>query len=125
VLELSGPSAVSEFAADGLVASLLLLHGLHPVDFGTRVRSALDSVRPLLRSHGGGVELLGVADGVVRLRLEGSCHGCPSSAQTLRDAIETALYEAAPDLAGLEVEGAAPAVAVPRLIALPLVEAMR
>ena len=38
-----------------------------------RVREALDEVRPYLESHGGDVELLGVEDGVVRLRLQGSC----------------------------------------------------
>ena len=71
---------------DELVAHLLLLHGLHPVPVRERVRGALDEVRPYLVAHGGGVELLGVADGVVRLRLEGACNGCPSSALTLTHA---------------------------------------
>ena len=54
------------FAADDLVASLLLVHGLHPDDVGTRVERALDTVRPYLGSHGGDVELLGITDaGVV------------------------------------------------------------
>ena len=76
--------ALDALAADDLVASLLLVHGLHPHDVGTRVAAALDSVRPYLGSHGGDVELLGVdADGVVRLRLLGSCDGCPSSSVTL------------------------------------------
>ncbi len=56
-------------AGDEVVAGLLLLHGLHPLDVETRVRQALESVRPLLRSHGGNVELLEVREGVVRLRL--------------------------------------------------------
>ena len=87
--------------------SLLLLYGLHPVDLETRVQQALDKVRPLLKSHGGNVDLLGIDDGVVRLRLEGSCHGCPSSAQTLRNAIESAIDEFAPDVVELKVEGVA------------------
>jgi Fe-S cluster biogenesis protein NfuA len=92
-------------ARDDLVASLLLLHELHPHDQGTRVAQALEQVRPQLRAHGGDVELLGLDGGVVRLRMQGSCHGCPSSSVTLRALIETALYNAAPDLTGIAVEG--------------------
>ena len=44
-------------------------------------------------------------DGVVRLRMQGSCHGCPSSAMTLKNAIEEAIYATAPDVAAIEVEG--------------------
>ena len=62
-------------------------------------------MRPYLQSHSGDVELLGIDEGVARLRLQGSCDGCPSSASTLELAIEQALEEAAPDLAGIEVEG--------------------
>ena len=90
---------------DGVVASLLLIHDLYPVDLETRVREALDTVRPYMESHGGNVELLGLADGVARLRLEGSCDGCPASSSTLELAIKHALDDAAPDLSGLEVEG--------------------
>ncbi|HLX07166.1 MAG TPA: NifU family protein [Thermoanaerobaculia bacterium] len=93
-------------AGDNLVASLLLLHGLHPLDLETRVRRALDKVRPHLGSHGGDVTLLGVERGVVRLRLEGTCHGCPSSMVTMKLAIESAIEAAAPEVAGIEVEGA-------------------
>jgi len=90
---------------DGVVASLLLIHDLYPIDLETRVREALDTVRPYMESHGGNVELLDVEDGVARLRLVGSCHGCAASAATLELAIKDALDQAAPDLAGLEVEG--------------------
>jgi hypothetical protein len=58
-----------------------------------------------MESHGGNVELVSLEDGVVRLRLEGSCDGCPASSSTLELAIKTALEEAAPDLLGIEVEG--------------------
>ena len=94
----SGHALMDDFAGDDLVASMLLLYGLHPHDLETRVRKALDRARPLLRSHGGDVELLGVAEGVVRLRLAGSCRSCPSSTMTLKLAIEQAIYEAAPDV---------------------------
>jgi Fe-S cluster biogenesis protein NfuA len=90
---------------DGIVASLLLIHGLYPIPLEERVMQALDSMRPFLASHGGNVELVSVEEGVARLRLEGSCNGCPSSAATLENALKEAIEEAAPDLLGLEVEG--------------------
>jgi Fe-S cluster biogenesis protein NfuA/nitrite reductase/ring-hydroxylating ferredoxin subunit len=93
------------FAGDELVSHLLLLHGLHPVDVETRIVRALEEVRPYLQSHGGNVELLGVEGGVARLRMQGSCNGCPSSAVTLKLAIEEAVQKAAPDLEGIEAEG--------------------
>jgi len=100
-----GRTLLETFARDDLVANLLLLHGLHPQDLEERVALALDRVRPQLRSHGGDVELLGVDGGVVRLRMRGSCHGCPSSSATLRQTIEAAVYDAAPDVTAVEVEG--------------------
>ena len=95
------------FAEDELVSHLMLLHGLHPLDVETRVIRALEEVRPYLQSHGGNVELLGVEGGVARLRMQGSCDGCPSSAATLKLAIEEAVQKAAPDLEGIEAEGVA------------------
>src|SRR5262249_34063453 len=52
----AGRALIDSLAEDELVASVLLLHGIHPLDLETRVRQALDNVRPLLRSHGGNVE---------------------------------------------------------------------
>jgi Fe-S cluster biogenesis protein NfuA len=94
----SGHALMDDFAGDDLVASLLLLYGLHPYDLETRVMKALDGARPFLQSHGGDVELLGVTDGTVRLRLAGNCSNCSSSTMTLKLAIEQAIYEAAPDV---------------------------
>jgi Fe-S cluster biogenesis protein NfuA/nitrite reductase/ring-hydroxylating ferredoxin subunit len=85
-------------AGDELVAHLLLIHGLHPVSLEDRVTEALDSVRPYLESHGGSVELVGVAGSAVRLRLQGSCSGCPSSSITLKLAIENAVRKSAPEI---------------------------
>jgi Fe-S cluster biogenesis protein NfuA len=92
---------------DELLSHLLLAHDLHPVDVETRVRQALDAVRPYLGSHGGDVELLGVEDGVARLRLGGTCNGCPSSTVTLRNAIDEAVMAAAPELERIDAEGVA------------------
>jgi Fe-S cluster biogenesis protein NfuA len=96
----------NELLDDGIVASLLLIHGLYPVPLEERIAEAVESVRPFLASHGGGVEILSVEDGVARLRLQGSCNGCPASASTLEHALKEAIDEAAPDLLALEVEGA-------------------
>ena len=84
-----GDAAVREIARDALTGSLLLLYGLHPEDFETRVRRAVDAIP--------GVLLTGITDGVVRLRA--------TSAETSREAVEQALYSAAPEVAGLEIEG--------------------
>ena len=98
---------LAALAGDDLVASLLLVHGLHPYDVGQRVEQALEGVRPYLGSHGGDVELLGVGDdGVVRLRLLGSCDGCPSSSVTLKLAVEGAIEAAAPEITAIVVEEA-------------------
>jgi Fe-S cluster biogenesis protein NfuA len=99
------PELAARAAADPAIAELLLIHGLHPVPLAARVEAALDEVRPYLRSHGGGVELLGVDDGVVQLRLEGACNGCPSSAATLRSAVDDAIQRAAPDVERIEADG--------------------
>jgi Fe-S cluster biogenesis protein NfuA/nitrite reductase/ring-hydroxylating ferredoxin subunit len=100
-----GRAILASLAADPQVEGLLLVHGLHPLGVDARIQRALDRVRPYLGSHAGGVEYLGVADGVARLRLEGTCHGCPSSTVTVRLAIETAVQEAAPEVTEVVVEG--------------------
>ncbi len=102
----SGMAVIDQLGNDPLVSGLLLLHGLHPLDLETRVRRAIEEVKPRLGLHGGSVELLGVsAEGRVHLKLQGNCHECPSSRLTLRFSIEEALFAAAPDLTGLDVEG--------------------
>jgi Fe-S cluster biogenesis protein NfuA/nitrite reductase/ring-hydroxylating ferredoxin subunit len=115
----------AELADDELVAQLLLLHGLHPVPLDERVRGALEEVRPYLASHGGDVELLGVEDGVARLRLNGSCSGCPSSAVTLRLAVEDAIHKVAPDLERIEAEGAVEAAPAVPLLRIEVAEPAR
>jgi Fe-S cluster biogenesis protein NfuA/nitrite reductase/ring-hydroxylating ferredoxin subunit len=100
-----GVAILDRLTEDPLVESLLLLHDLHPLDVDARVQRALDRVRPYLGSHAGGVEYLGVTDGVARLRLEGSCHGCPSSTATVELAITGAVKDAAPEVSDVVVEG--------------------
>lgn len=100
-----GEAMLAQLADDPLVESLLLLHDLHPLDVDARIQRALDRVRPYLGSHAGGVTYLGVFDGVARLQLQGSCHGCPSSTVTVQLAITGAVQDAAPEVSEVVVEG--------------------
>jgi len=129
-----GQPMLDALVEDDLVSSLLVLHDLHPEDTMARVTRALETVRPYLGSHAGGVELLGVDEeptgAVVNLRLKGSCDGCPSSAMTVKMAIEKAIVEACPEVIRVDVEGmtdeagpAAPAApAAPGSKELPLLQ---
>jgi Fe-S cluster biogenesis protein NfuA/nitrite reductase/ring-hydroxylating ferredoxin subunit len=106
VAEERDPGLLRALADDDAVGSLLVLHDLHPDDVDTRIQGALDRVRPYLGSHAGGIEYLGVdADGVAHLTLQGSCHGCPSSAVTVTTAVEGAILEAAPEVTAVDVVG--------------------
>jgi Fe-S cluster biogenesis protein NfuA len=100
-----GQHAIDELGRDPLVSSLLVLYGLHPLPLEIRVVQAVDGVRPRLRKSGGEVEVLGIDSGVVRLRLEVAGHACASTAKTLKAMVEDALYEAAPDMNHLLIEG--------------------
>jgi Fe-S cluster biogenesis protein NfuA/nitrite reductase/ring-hydroxylating ferredoxin subunit len=102
----ANPELAETFTRDDLVASLLLVHGLHPHGIERRVADALDSVRPYLGSHGGDVHLLEVDGDVVRLQFAGSCKSCPSSAVTLELAVEDAIRAAAPEISSIEVVAA-------------------
>jgi Fe-S cluster biogenesis protein NfuA/nitrite reductase/ring-hydroxylating ferredoxin subunit len=106
------PTLIERFVHDDLVASLLLVHGLHPHDIERRIGDALARVRPYLGSHGGDVALLEVADGAtgmtVRLQFSGSCKSCPSSAVTLELTVEDAIRAAAPEISAIEVVAAEP-----------------
>jgi Fe-S cluster biogenesis protein NfuA/nitrite reductase/ring-hydroxylating ferredoxin subunit len=110
----------ARLAADELVAGLLMIHDLYPVPLEERVVQALDTVRPYMESHGGNVELLGIEDGIVKLRLEGSCKSCRASSSTLELAVQQALQQFAPDLLGMDVEGVMEEEAGITGIALPM-----
>jgi Fe-S cluster biogenesis protein NfuA/nitrite reductase/ring-hydroxylating ferredoxin subunit len=105
------PAVVEVCATDDLVASLMLVHNLHPHDVHRRVADALDSVRPYLGSHGGDVELLEITGTTARLKFAGSCQSCPSSAVTLELTVEDAVRSAAPEIISIEVVAAEPSTA--------------
>ncbi|CAA9480614.1 MAG: hypothetical protein AVDCRST_MAG17-140 [uncultured Solirubrobacterales bacterium] len=121
-----GAQALPEaLAADELVSHLLLLHDLHPLSVEERVLGALGEVRPYLESHGGNVEFVAASEGIVRLRMQGSCSGCPSSAVTLKLAIEEAIFKACPEVEAVEAEGAEEAPPEPKLIQLGVADSLR
>ncbi|HYE90748.1 MAG TPA: hypothetical protein VEA38_07010 [Terriglobales bacterium] len=107
MMELVGRESSSvrdALAADPLVASVLLLHGLHPVGLEARVRAAIDELAPVLRGQGGHVTVIAVADGAVRLRLERD-HARPVvPIAGLRATVERAVLAAAPDATAVDVE---------------------
>ena len=70
------------------------------------VREAIDEVRPALQSDGGDIEFLGITpDFLAKVRLVGSCSGCPSSTMTLTMGVENYVRERVPQINGLQVEG--------------------
>jgi Fe-S cluster biogenesis protein NfuA len=102
----SGKSIIDTFARDGVVKSVLLLYGLHPVNIKTRVLEALEKMRSSIRSSARTVSFVGIDDaGMITLRMEGKREGCGSSDSALKQAVEQAIYEAAPDISGIIMEG--------------------
>jgi Fe-S cluster biogenesis protein NfuA len=100
IAELPGAEpALRQIAADELVSGVLSLHDLHPVAVEERVAAAIEAARPFLQSHGGDVELASVEDNVVHVRLQGNCGSCSGSSETLSNAVESAIYGAAPEIA--------------------------
>ena len=117
-----GENLVYRLGDDELVSCVLMLHGLHPVPIETRVERALVKVRPYMDSHGGNVALVAIEGGIVHLRLEGSCHGCGSSAMTMKYAVEEAIMEYAPDVAGIVTDGVEELAVQPAFVPLSAFE---
>jgi hypothetical protein len=115
-----GRALVESFTNDDLVASLLLLHNLHPVGIEGRVRKAVERVRPRFRARGADVALAEAKDGLVRLRVTESAEdGSPDD--TLKRVLEDAIQGAAPDAAGIEIEIVPAEPQEKRFIPLPVV----
>lgn len=67
-----------------------------------QVQSVIDKIRPSLQADGGDVELVGIDDGVVKVRLQGACAGCPMSQMTLKNGIERLLKQELPEVTSVE-----------------------
>ena len=97
----SGEATLDSLGRDDMVSSLLVLYGLHPVSIEERVRQAIEKANRQMRSREGTVELLGMEDGAVRLHLKANGHG-----PALKEIVEAAIWQAAPDIASLTIDGA-------------------
>jgi Fe-S cluster biogenesis protein NfuA len=67
-----------------------------------KVEQVLEKIRPSLQADGGDVELVDVEDGVVKVRLQGACAGCPMSQLTLKAGIEATLKREIPEVKSVE-----------------------
>lgn len=67
-----------------------------------QVEKALETIRPALQADGGDVELVDIEEGVVKVRLQGACSGCPMSAMTLQMGIERILKQQVPEVKAVE-----------------------
>lgn len=101
----AGARIIDDLGGDRLVSSLLILYGLHPDDLQTRVERKLEQIGPTLHQMGAEAKLVTANGGDVRVRVRVEGHGCGSTKQTVQTAVEEAIYEAAPDLTSLKVEG--------------------
>jgi Fe-S cluster biogenesis protein NfuA len=113
-----GPGeALERFAADPVVASLLMLHDLHPHNLPTRIGKALELLRPNLGARAE-LTLLEVSDHLVRVRLEVAPSGCGTPDPALRAAVDAAIRDAVPDVRQVEVEVVtrAPAPAIIQIV---------
>jgi len=68
-----------------------------------KVQAALEKIRPMLQADGGDVELVDVSeDGIVRVRLQGACSGCPMSQMTLKNGVERIIKQEVPEVKAVE-----------------------
>jgi Fe-S cluster biogenesis protein NfuA len=100
-----GLAIIDELGRDTITCSLLLLYSLHPDDLETRVNRALENMRPRLRKLSCSVDLAGIVEGAVQIRVTTSGHSCGSSTKDVRAIVEEGIYELAPDVASLEFFG--------------------
>ena len=101
---LGGDELVERVSQDPMVRTLLEMYDLPEADERAQVERALQDVYPYFRSHGGKLEVLGVEEGRVRVRLSGSCQGCPGTSVTLKRVVEEALREGFPGFSELVAE---------------------
>ncbi len=103
-----GDILLESLAADPIASSLLDAYGLGSgTDLESArvaVQAALAEVRPYLHSHGGDMEVVNISDGVVRLKLHGSCDGCTGADATILEQVEQALQTHWVDYRRVEIE---------------------
>lgn len=101
-------AAMKAAAQDEVVYAVLRRYQLLKASLNERVEQALDSVRPMLKSHGGDVELVGVRPPSVEVRFKGACDSCPASTLTFHAGVKKALQDACPEITEvIQVKGMA------------------
>jgi hypothetical protein len=103
VFDAGGSALIDRVGEDPIVRHLLLLYSLHPEDMEGRVARAVEVAQARLRKFDTEVELSGIQNGAVRLRLHTSGHACGSTTKNLKAIVEEAMYDQAPDLASLTI----------------------
>ncbi|MFL6448170.1 MAG: NifU family protein [Bryobacteraceae bacterium] len=93
---------IEQIATDDLTSSMLLLHDLHPDDLDTRIHRAIERLQEMFASLGAKLSLVAIEETVVRLQFESSrtWAGTP-----VRDTIENAIFQAAPEIESVRIEG--------------------
>lgn len=100
-----GMKLMDQLGRDPMVSGLLVLYGLHPDPWEKRVQKAVEQLEAKLRRDGASIELLGMQDGAVHIRITPGAHACGSTSKALKTTVEDAIYEAAPDITALTLEG--------------------
>ena len=99
----AGESVIGDYAADPVVSSVLLLHGLHPLDFETRVAQAIERAHATLHAYGVFAEVTLAREGNVRIRFRGV--DSAFTARAAKAAVEDQMYASAPDAANVTFLG--------------------
>jgi Fe-S cluster biogenesis protein NfuA len=102
----AGSRVIDDLAADPIVAGLLVLYGLHPEPLEIRVDKAMQRIAPSLRAHGVEARFISIENADIRISIKAGAHTCGSSSSTAKTLIEDAIYESAPELSSLVIEGA-------------------
>ncbi len=90
--------AMKGAVTDEVVYAVLRRHNILKASVTERVEAALESVRPMLASHGGDVELVAVRPPAIEVRFTGACDGCPASALTFHAGVKKAIEESCPEI---------------------------
>jgi len=97
----AGQNVLGSMGRDEMVSSLLVLYGLHPLSIEERVSQAIEKTNRQIRSRSATVELVSMEDGAVRLNLKANGHG-----PALKEIVEAGIFEVAPDITSLIIDGA-------------------
>jgi hypothetical protein len=122
--ETAGEQIIGDLGQDPLVSSLLILYGIHPEELQTRVERKLQQIQSKLHKLGVEATLLSTEGGDIRIHVKVEGHSCGSTGRTAQGIVEEAVYEAAPDMKSLKIDGLEESIAsgffsVEKLIGAP------